>query len=314
MRLLTLLAGQHERKYWSHPDIVGAAEALRNVAADVVIANDLETLPLALSLRGSPKVIFDAHEYKPREFEDRAVFRLWQRYHWFLWRTYVPRADAVTTVSPGLVEAFRSDLGVAPTLITNATAFHDLEPTPLHTPIRLVHHGYAIVSRNLELTLEMAALLGDRFSLDLLLLPSSQGYLEKLAAQAEGIPNVRMRAPVSPRDLASETNDNDMGVFLLPPVNYNYRHALPNKLFEFVQARLGVAIGPSPDMAAIVTEHELGIVADDFTPHAMARAISGLSAEDITRMKRHSHAAARTLSAEQNDERLRALVSRLEGA
>src|SRR5574339_245595 len=33
---------------------------------DVIIANDVETLPLAFEFPGSPKVIFDAHEYAPR--------------------------------------------------------------------------------------------------------------------------------------------------------------------------------------------------------------------------------------------------------
>ena len=32
-------------------------------------------------------------------------------------------------------------------------------------------------------------------------------------------------------------NQFDLGVYLLPPVNFNSAHALPNKFFEFIQAR-----------------------------------------------------------------------------
>ena len=44
----------------------------------------------------------------------------------------------------------------------------------------------------------------------------------------------------------------DIGLFILSPINFNYYHALPNKLFEFIQARLAIAVSPSPEMARIV--------------------------------------------------------------
>ena len=69
----------------------------------------------------------------------------------------------------------------------------------------------------------------------------------------------------------------DIGLFLLSPANFNYYHALPNKLFEFVQARLAVAIGPSPEMARIVNDHDLGIVAPDFEPTTMAAHLNALT-------------------------------------
>jgi len=40
-------------------------------------------------------------------------------------------------------------------------------------------------------------------------------------------------------------------------------HALSDKLFEFIQACLADAIGPSPEMARIIHEDSCGIVADD---------------------------------------------------
>lgn len=48
-----------------------------------------------------------------------------------------------------------------------------------------------------------------------------------------------------------------IGVHILPPVSFNHRYAMPDKLFDCLQARFGVLIGPSPEMAGVVREHEL---------------------------------------------------------
>jgi len=86
---------------------------------------------------------------------------------------------------------------------------------------------------------------------------------------------------------------------------------LPNKFFEFIQARLAVAIGPSPEMARIVREHDLGIVSGDFSPKTFARSLSSLDGEKINYYKLRSHRIARRMSAERNKEILLDLVCQL---
>jgi|SRR5690606_37717206 len=105
-------------------------------------------------------------------------------------------------------------------------------------------------------------------------------------------------------------NAFDVGVFLLPPVNPNYEYALPNKLFEFIQARLAVAIGPSPDMAEVVDGHQCGIVSQSFSPEEFAALINGLTYERLNAYKRASHSAAAELHAEAQGDRLIELVGR----
>jgi hypothetical protein len=89
-----------------------------------------------------------------------------------------------------------------------------------------------------------------------------------------------------------------VGLFLLPPVNFNYRFALPNKFFEFIQARLAVAIGPSTEMARIVEEHSLGVIADSFRPDGLANALEQLTDESIRGYKLAADRAARQLNYE----------------
>ena len=91
----------------------------------------------------------------------------------------------------------------------------------------------------------------------------------------------------------------DVGVFVLPPLTCNYLNRLPNKFFDFVQARLGIVVGPSPEMAALVREHGLGVVTADFTAQSLARALDELTAETVEGHKAASHTVARGLSAEE---------------
>jgi hypothetical protein len=93
----------------------------------------------------------------------------------------------------------------------------------------------------------------------------------------------------------------DIGVFLLPPVNFNYENTLPNKLFDFIQARLGVAIGPTPEMASIVNQYSIGVVSEEFTPASLAKKLNALTAEQVAAFKTNAGVAAKELNAERNE-------------
>jgi hypothetical protein len=104
-------------------------------------------------------------------------------------------------------------------------------------------------------------------------------------------------------EISSFINRYDLGVYLLPPDSFNNEHALPNKFFEFVQASLGVVIGPSPEMAALVRRHKLGAVAEDFSPRSLAKVLNSLDKAAVEEFKRNSHEAAALYNAEAEMER-----------
>jgi hypothetical protein len=174
-----------------------------------------------------------------------------------------------------------------------------------------VHHGLASRSRRIETMIDLMRHLDQRFSLDLMLVSSEPGYLDWLRQRAGGDPRIRFREPVPTAEIIAATCDYDIGLFLLPPTNLNYRFALPNKFFEFVQARLAIAIGPSPEMARLTQQHGLGVVADDFSPETLARQLNRWDAAAIDRAKAAAHVAAETLCWEQVREKLRGIVRQL---
>jgi glycosyltransferase involved in cell wall biosynthesis len=298
--LALLLTRRYERHFWTRGSNRTVLERLRHVRPEVVIANDIAMLPVALRL-GAP-VVFDAHEHAPSEFAERRGWRTLHaaRIRW-LCRRYLPQAAAVTVVSKGIADAYEREFGVRTTVVTNAPEYRDLAPTPVRYPVRIVHHGAAQPGRGLEEMVYAASLLDERFTTDFMLVESWPGYRQDLIRLAARHPRIRFPDPQPMHMLTEATNDYDVGVFLLPPVNLSRRYALPNKLFEFIQARLAIAIGPSPEMATVVRSYGCGIVTDDFDPRTFAAALNALDPAAITAFKSASHTAAQELCAERNE-------------
>lgn len=280
---------------------------------DLVICNDAEPLPLAFSMAGPAPVLFDAHEYYPLEFESSFRWRLLMRRHLTaLCRQFIPRCAAMTTVSQGIAERYRSVFGARPVVILSAPDFQDAVPSPaVEGRVRLVHHGAANRDRGLERMIDAVPLLDGRFSLDLYLV-GDPAYVAQLKDRAAGEPRIVFRRPVPMTSLATMLNEYDMGLCFFTDSTFNLRHCLPNKFFECVQARLGIAVcAHSEEMGAIVREHGLGIVAENFTPQCIADALNSLTAEDVSRFKRNAHAAARIYNSENEMEKLRGIVKNL---
>jgi glycosyltransferase involved in cell wall biosynthesis len=302
---------QYERHYWSLPHVVDLQGKLVAVEFDLIVANDIEALPLALRAAGTRPIVIDAHEYAPREREDKLVWRLTrQGLAQHICSRYLKRASAMLTVCEGLAQEYRRNFGVDPVVVPNAAPSHPLSPSPTRDDtLRMIHHGVAVPSRGLEQMIEVMRYVDARFHLDLMLLPQSQPYLDLLSTLANRVPRTRILPPAPMHDLVRIGNGYDLGLYLLQPTNFNNLHALPNKFFEFIQSRLAVAIGPSPEMARIVKEYECGVVARDFSPASMAKALCELTTEGVDRMKHGSHAAAQVLNAERNADSIRSVVN-----
>jgi len=153
--------------------------------------------------------------------------------------------------------------------------------------------------------------LDERFSLDLILVASDPRYLERLKSLAQRQSRIRFLPPIPMQDIPSFINNYDLGLYILEPNSFNNRHALPNKFFEFIQARLGVAIGPSPEMSRFVRQYDCGVVSPDFSPAALAAALRPVTAAQIDAWKQGAHAAADILNWERESEILSAEVRRL---
>ena len=144
-----------------------------------------------------------------------------------------------------------------------------------------------------------------------MLLPNYIRYLKKIKKVSRRNKRIRFLAPVSMEDIVSVLNAYDIGLFLLPPQSFNYYLSLPNKLFEFIQGRLCIAIWPSKEMARVVKKYGCGVISDDFTVSSMARELNSLSGRQVYSYKQKSHEAAKVLTAEANRDVFIRIIERL---
>jgi glycosyltransferase involved in cell wall biosynthesis len=304
-----------ERFYWNDESVKDAMLSLKGKHFDIIIANDINTLPLVifLSKDTGAKVLLDCHEYSPREFDDRFIFNFFLKDYWdHICSTYIPKVDAAITVCKSIADEYKKNYGGEWQVITNAPFYEKLEPNPVkNNKIRIIHHGGLNPSRKIEMMIHLVDLLDDRFQLDFMFVNSNPAYLTKLKQLSKNNARVRFRDPVPMTKISITINDYDMGLYLLPTAGFNNQMALPNKFFEFIQARLAVAIWPSPEMAKITQEYNCGVVSDEFSVESMAKALNALSNEDIMYYKMNSDKAARSLCAEKNGELFTSLLSSL---
>lgn len=308
----TLAARRWRRAELVAPAVRFAREALRGRRFDLVVSNDARALALAHEVAHGAPVWADLHEWAPEERTHVLRWRLlvapFMRY---LCARYLPLCAATSTVCEPIAELYERDFRVRPAVVRNSNHWQPLEPSNVDPDrIRLVHSGAAIHGRSLETMIDTVVALDQRFTLDLYLVPANDGgaYERSLRARAAGNARVVFHAPVAPSQLPATLNAYDVGVFWIPPTHTNARLTLPNKFFDFVQARLAIAVGPTVEMQRLVDQHQLGVVAEGYSVEQCAASLATLTADDVRRFKAASSLAARDLSFETDADVIRTIV------
>lgn len=315
-RFMQLLLRRYEDFYWRTPHVKAAYQQLRALQPALIIANEYNALPLAIRLKRETgcKIIFDAHEYYPRLFEDTPGWNQTVKpYIHYLCQRYLPETDARTTVSQEIADKYQQRYQCPFALITNAPSYVDLAAQPVHPgKIRMIHHGLCMRNRKLEKMIALLNHLDDRFELSFMLVATVQpDYLRELKQRAGDNPRMHFLDPVPTDDIPRFISQFDIGLFWLEPINFNYRYTLPNKLFEFIQGRLMTVVSNTPAMGRFVRQYQCGLVAPTDDVADLARQMNGLTEMDIFAYKQRAHALAWELSAAGNAQRYQELLMQL---
>ncbi|MBK8628515.1 MAG: hypothetical protein IPN86_24080 [Saprospiraceae bacterium] len=181
IKAIFLILKFHEQYYWSLKVVKQSLKKTEGLKFDLIIANDLETLPLAAKLKAksNAKLLFDAHEYSPREQEDRIIWNLlFKDFVHNALKKYTSFIDKMFTVCEGISLEYAKNYNLQPIVVTNATEYIDTKPIINHNQnIKLIHHGGSIRSRKIENMIYMMDYLDKRFTLDLMLVPSQKNII-----------------------------------------------------------------------------------------------------------------------------------------
>jgi glycosyltransferase involved in cell wall biosynthesis len=264
--------------------------------ADVVHANDFDTLPAGVLLRRAlgARLVYDAHElYTLQEADPPRVYSVAAR---ALERALARRADAVVTVSAPIARELERLLGLAttPIVVLNcpASAPHASDPD-VTRPLRAIYQGAVGLGRSLDDLLDAAAAV-DGLDLSLRLVGIPEPAVRAEAARRGLGSRVSILAPVDPDGLVEALVGFDVGIVATRPLTRNDELAAPNKLFEYMMAGLALAVPRLPGVAEIVEADELGLTFEPGSPASLAGVLTRLAADpgEVAAMKARSRSAA----------------------
>lgn len=278
---------------------------------DLIIIEHIDFLPVACELKEKQKakLVFDIRDFYPREFEKYFLFRFLEAsYRKAVFNNLLEKCDAVATVSYGLVDALEQDYGIKAHLVRSMPMFENHPVVPVkENVIRIVHHGSANADRLLGETIKLVEKLDKRFTLDLYLVGNSNDIL-KLKQIAGNNSAIRFNDPVPFDCLIGTLNQYDIGIFFWEPTTFNIKYCLPNKLFEFIQARLMIISTPLPDILRLVNEHKCGLILPSFDLNESVEFINNLTAPNVVEAKKASDLAASKLCFQQEKKLLRSIL------
>jgi len=284
---------------------------------DVLLANDINVMPIVsryLNLIGQPKmpIYLDLHEFAPSEGGRFIELHVKNRFKAFLCEKYLDRAQVVSTVSQGLVKAYKKLTNREVHLVPNVPPYAEISPQPLKSgKIRLVHHGGFGPGRDMQGLIKAVQILGEGYELHFYLIGKSS-QISGLKREVGKAP-VFFHEPVPTEDIAKEINKYDIGVFLLRNDTINNKYVMPNKLFEFVQARLAIVTSSNPEMKQFILKNEVGRVTAEFNGTSLAQTIKEMSPDIILNCKRNSDRVARENCSEKYHSLIRSLTKKAIG-
>lgn len=220
----------------------------RGIAAEVVHANDFDTLPAGwlLARRRRARLVYDSHEFYTG-FEERPP-RLWAAAIRALEGFLARRADAVVTVSDGIAAELERlhRLSQRPIVVLNCPQLEPVHVEPRHGPVRAVYQAAIGPGRELG-DLEQTAAAG-------------VDVTARVVGLKGDLRGVAVSAPVGAEELVTALAPFDIGLVIDRPTTRNAELALPNKLFEYFMAGLAVVVPDAPEMSTLVEREEVGVV------------------------------------------------------
>lgn len=281
-------------------------DKLKKKKYDLIICHHPETLEMAFDLKKSlgSKIIFNAHEIYAYEFEENkewmaANFEFFTR----LLKQFLPKCENVFSVNEEIARFYEEHYSCKTTLVTNSKPYANIKVSQVSDPIRIIHHGGAMPQRKLEQMADAVLACGQKYKLTFMLANTNPDYLSKL--KSVYVPRgVTFLDAVPFSGIVEEISKYDVGLYILPNNTINHNLALPNKVFEFVQARLALVTSPNFAMKNLIESLGIGTVATDFDALSMTKTLQLLDRRQIEQFKLNSERAALLLSSAEDEKRI----------
>ncbi len=252
--------------------------------ADIFHANDLDVLlPNVIigKLKHKP-IVYDSHEYfteVPELVNRPKVQAVWKKIEQFCF----PKVNHAFTVCEPIAQHYRQtyhkDVKVMRNIpfqrIYNRAKTKSELGLPENKAILLLQGTGINIHRGAEELVEAMSMIDNAL---LLVIGSGDvvGKLKEMVVKQNTTDKVRFMNRLPFEDLYNYTVWADLGFSLTKDICINYRYALPNKLFDFIRARVPVVSSPNTEVASLIQYYNIGFILQEVTPECIAEAVNNL--------------------------------------
>jgi len=278
----------------------------------MLVSNDLDTLPavfLVARIKSIP-LVFDSHEYfteLPELINRRFVRRVWKA----LEKALLPKIQYGYTVCQSISKAYYDKYGVRLAVVRNLP-MGIVQPQGIYKqegnkqPDLIIYQGAINMGRGLETMIRAMTYL-EQYRLQIFGEGTILQDLVKLRDSLSLGHRVELMGSIPFGELGTYTRQADLGISLEENIGLNYYYALPNKLFDYIQAEIPVLVSDLPEMRKIVSDFEIGQVVRNRDPESLAKQVEEMmsSKEERKKWKKNLHIAAGELCWENEVDKLR---------
>ncbi len=264
---------------------------LQRITPDLVHAQDIHLLSVAAKhveyrnqQASTCALIYDAHEYirglgsiDPQRRDAYADLE----------SEFIGGADSVITVSNSIAKRIQNDhdLSTKPFLVLNAPSRSRIHITESSPSVRkvcdlgpdvplVVYSGGIHISRGMDLLVTSLEFMPD---VHLAMTSNRESwYIEELkdkAAIFSGADRLHFVPYVAPEEVVPYISTASVGISPLPADVVNYDLALPNKLFDYMQAKLPIVSSDCQEVSELLAKYPFGEIFDWQDPKALAAAV-----------------------------------------
>lgn len=280
------------------------------IKKEVLLANDLDTLlpNFLISKLFNKPLVYDSHELFTEVPE--LVNRPFQRNVWLGIEKFIfPKLKYCYTVNNSIATIYTEKYGISVKVIRNiAPAFKNTSVDASFsdkvkgTKKMLILQGSGInIDRGAEEAVTMMSYLDNCI---LYIIGSGDVFksLKKMISDL-ALTNVIIKDKMPYKELMQYTCVADLGLSLDKGTNLNYEYSLPNKVFDYIQAQTPLLVSNRKEVAKLVSDNNIGQVANSFKPKDLAQQINSIFADNAQLKEWHKNlkTAAKTLTWENEE-------------
>ncbi|MBR5982839.1 MAG: glycosyltransferase [Bacteroidales bacterium] len=255
---------------------------------DLLLANDLDTLlgNALVSKLKRKKLYYDTHELFTElpELQDSGFKKkIW------LWieRRCIHRPVATYTVCDSIANYYNDKYDLDMKVVRNLPISKEIQSYENRENI-LLYQGALNMGRGIELLIEMM-----KHFPDYKLYIAGKGYmdsdLKKLTANLNLTDRVVFTGNLRFDELHKLTSRAKIGFSVEQGESLNYKYALPNKLFDYIQAGTPVVCSDFPEMRAVVEEYAVGEIFAGHDAESLAALVKNMLDNDAKLIEYHDN-------------------------